>query len=250
MKTYKPVQDFASGVRIVFSSVEDGDVTGGIGNASLPPDNPYPKLFLEKYGFNAEKSARVWITYNPEDTFTTIHRVNDEQVGRKIKADALYTTILGQTITLTVADCVATVVYDPVARMLGVLHLGRHSSVAGLIEEFAVRVADELGSDPRDWHVWMSPSLKPDHDVMDYFDPPHSEQWQGFMRVRADGKIHLDIPGHNRERFERLGVPQAHISISPLNTYTDERYFSHRAATELNRPERQGRQMVAAMMIE
>lgn len=248
MKTYKPVHDFAEGVRIAFSDVEDGDVTGGEGVTALPPDNPYPKRFLEKYGFNAEKSARVWITYKPEDTFTSIHRVTTEQAGKKVKADALYTTLVNQTITLTVADCVATVIYDPEVPMLGVLHLGRHSSVAGLIEEFAIEVADTVGSDPRDWHVWMSPSLRPDNDMMDYFDPPRVEQWQGFMRLRDDGKIHIDIAGHNRDRFERLGVRQANIYVSPINTYADERYYSHRAATELGRPERQGRMMVAATL--
>lgn len=249
MKTDKPVYDFAEGVRIAFSSVDDGSIAAGGGRPSLPEHEANAEKFLRTYGFEPKGRAKVFVTYLSDNTYTHIERVDESAVGA-IKSDALFTTVRGKAITLPVADCIATVVYDPVASMLGVLHLGRHASVAGLIEEFAVRVADELGSDPRDWHVWMSPSLKPDHDVMDYFEPPHPEQWQGFMRVRADGKIHIDIPGHNRERFERLGVSQAHISISPLNTYTDERYFSHRAATELNRPDRQGRQMVAAMMIE
>ncbi len=249
LKMYKPIDTMPPSVRLAFSSVEDGSIAAGGGRPSLPEHEANAEKFLRAHGFESSGRAKVFVTYLSNNTYTHIERVDESAVGA-IKSDALFTTVHGKTIMLPVADCIATVVYDPVVSMLAVLHLGRHASVAGLIEEFAVRVADELGSDPRDWHVWMSPSLKPDHDVMDYFDPPRPEEWQGFMTTRDDGKIHIDIPGHNRERFERLGVPQTHISISPLNTYTDERYFSHRAATELNRPERQGRQMVAAMMIE
>ena len=247
MHTYKPVRDFADGVRIAFSGVEDGSMAAGGGKPSLPGHEKNAELFLKTCGFEAKSRAKVFVTYLPENTYTHIDRVDESTTGA-IKSDALFTTMKNQVITLPVADCIATVVYDPVVPLLGVLHLGRHASVAGLIEEFAIRVADECGSDPCDWHIWMSPSLKSDHDVMDYFDPPYIEQWQGFMRVRDDGKIHIDIPGHIRERFERLGVPQANIYVSPHNTYTDERYFSHRAATELGHAERQGRMMVAAAL--
>lgn len=236
------------GVRVAFSSVEDGSIAAGGGKPSLPVHERNTEQFLQHYGFATEHRTKAFVTYRPENTYTHVERVTSDISG-PVQSDALFTTVVGKTITLPVADCIATVVYDPVAGMLGVLHLGRHSSIAGLIEEFAIRVADELGSDSRDWHVWMSPSLKQDHDIMDYFDPPHLDHWTNFMRVRDDGKIHIDIPGHNRERFERLGIPQSAIDVSPANTYTDERYYSHRAATELDRPDRQGRMMLAATLI-
>ena len=248
MKTYKPVDTIPPGVKIAFSSVEDGSVAAGGGKPSRPEHEKNTVEFFQKYGFDPEGRAKVFVTYLPENTYTYIERV-DESMSGAIKSDALFTTEPGKVITLPVADCIATVVYDPVAHMLGVLHLGRHASVAGLIEEFAIRVADEVGSDPRDWHVWMSPSLKPDHDRMAYFTPPQPEQWEAWQRPGADGMIHIDIPGHNRERFERLGVLPSKIYISPINTYSDERYFSHRAATELDRPDRQGRMMVAATLL-
>lgn len=237
------------GVHMAFSSAIDGSIAAGGGGSSLPEHEKNAEVFLQRYGFESRGRAKVFVTYLPDNTYTHVERATVETEG-SVKSDALFTTVRGKVIMLPVADCIATVVYDPVARMMGVLHLGRHSSVASLIEEFAIEVADTVGSDPCDWHVWMSPSLKPDHDVMDYFDPPRPEEWQGFMTTRDDGKIHIDIPGHNRERFERLGVISANIYVSPINTYTDERYYSHRAATELNQPDRQGRQMVAAMMIE
>lgn len=247
MTTYKPVKSFPSGIRVAFSSVEDGTIAAGAGAPAAPMHEQATQEFLHAYGFRPTSSARVFVTYLPENTYTHIERVDSHASGA-IKSDALFTTVREKVITLPVADCVATVVFDPVEGMLGVLHLGRHSSVAGLIEEFAIRVSDELGSDPLNWHVWMSPSIQAASNGLDYFEPPHPDNWQGFMRVRSDGKIHIDIPGHNRSRFERLGVKQAHIYTSPVDTYTDDRYFSHRAATEGGQPGRQGRMMVAAAL--
>jgi copper oxidase (laccase) domain-containing protein len=235
-------------IRIKFSSIEDGSIAAGGGSPSLPEHDVRSVAFLEKHGFEPRGRARVFVTYLPENTYTHIERADQDTAGA-IKCDALFTTVVGKTITLPVADCVATVVHDPVTRMLGVLHLGRHSSVAGLIEEFAIRVADELGSDPRDWHVWMSPSLQIANNALDYFEPPHSSKWQGFMKSGLDGKIHIDAPGHNRNCFERLGVAQGNISVSSIDTYTSKRYFSHRAAVEGGQPERQGRMMVAAALM-
>ncbi len=247
MKTYKPVTTLPRGVRVAFSSVEDGTIAAGAGAPALPVHIQQTEDFLVKYGFTPTDRARVFVTYLPENTYVHIERVDSQSSGA-IKSDALFTTIPKKVITLPVADCVATIVYDPIAMMLGVLHLGRHSSVAGLIEEFAIRVADEVGSDPRNWHIWMSPSIQAENNALEYFEPPHPDKWQGYAKPEADGKIHINIPGYNRNCFERLGVPQANIYVSPIDTYTDTRYFSHRAATEGVRPERQGRMMVAAML--
>lgn len=247
MTQYKPIRTFPDGIRAAFSNVEDGSMAKGGGRPPEPVHEKNMKVFLETHGFDASDYAKVFVTYLPENTYTHVERAGKDTRG-PIKSDALFTTEPGKTIILPVADCVATIVYDPVVRMLGVLHLGRHASVAGLIETFAERTIAETGTDPRNWQVWMSPSLKPAHDVMEYFTPPHPEQWKPWQRVREDGLIHIDIPGHNRDRFERLGVLSEHIYVSPIDTYEDERYYSFRAATELHRDDRHGRMMVAAKL--
>lgn len=247
MKQYLPITTLPDGVRAIFTSAHDGSIAAGAGNPDLPKHTNTREQLIEEY-FHTKKHSKLFVTYSPEQTYTHIERLTD--TTPLVKCDALYTTTVGAVIILPVADCIATVVYDPVARMLGVLHLGRHASVAGLIEEFAIEVSDVLGSDPRDWHVWMSPSLKPENDRMQFFDPPYPEQWQGFTHTASDGMIHIDTTGHNVARFERLGVPQANIYASPINTYADSHYFSQRAANELHDESRMGRMMVAASMTD
>lgn len=247
MKRYKPVKDFCAGVSIAFSSAEDGCMPFGGGAESTNEQKEAVYRFLRKYGFDTAHVVKVGVLYEPTSTFTHIERA-DSTSAWDTKADAIFTTDKQATIILPVADCVATVVYDPVVEMVGVLHLGRHSSVAGLIEEFAIRVADELGSDPHDWHVWMSPSLQAESNVLDYFEPPYPEKWEGYMRPGKDGMIHIDMPGHNRNCLERIGVPQENIYTNAVDTYTDKHFFSHRAATEDGDTTRQGRMIVAAAM--
>lgn len=243
---YKPVHNFAKGVSIYFTDASDGSVAAGAGNPATPENIVNSKQFFTRHGLVYKNRTSFFGTYTPENTYTDIVRADDSLKNKRFTTDAVFTTDPHHPLTLTVADCVATVVYDPVAGMLGVLHLGRHGSVAGLIEEFTVRVADELGSDPHDWHVWMSPSLQKESNIMDYFEPPQPEEWEQWQYRDTEGILHIDIPGHNRARFERAGVKPENIYVSPIDTYTDRRYFSHRAATEGGQPSRQGRMMVVA----
>lgn len=231
-------------VKLIFSTASDGSMAGGGGQPADGLHTQSVDEFLRGNDFPTER-ARVYVRYGDEQSYVKIERVDAGNAGREILADALYTTEPGRVITLPVADCIAAVVYDPVTKMLGVLHLGRHSSVAGLIEHFVLEVADRLGSDPRDWLVWMSPSLKMSSDKLEYFTPAGTDEWKDYVEATESG-LHIDIAGHNKDRFIRAGVDLSNIIISPVDTYQDRSYFSHRAATEQADDSRQGRMIVAA----
>lgn len=240
-------QTFHRDIDLIFSTVENGSMAAGAGSPSKPEHVQNVDRFLNDHNFPTDHS-RIYVTYGDSHTYTEVVRVTNQNHPQTIESDAIYTTETGLVMTLPVADCVATVVYDPEVNMLGVLHLGRHASVAGLIESFTIEVADNVGSDPRDWYVWMSPSLRQPHDRMDYFLPADTDEWRDFVDVRDDG-TYIDVLGHNVSRFERAGVASKNIVVSPVDTYVDERFFSNRASTELRRPERQGRMMVAARIL-
>lgn len=248
MKKYLPVSDSPQGVKVIFTGTHEGSIATGAGKPDTVEHQARRAALIQQY-FARDEHHKLLIGYSSEHTYTHVERLESDDPDT-IAADALYTTVPGKVIALPVADCIATVVYDRRTHMLGVLHLGRHASLAGLIETFAIEVADHVGSDPRDWWVWMSPSLKQPNDRMDYFEPPHIPDWEPYMKYADDGKIHIDVTGHNVSRFERLGVQQANIVVSPENTYTDVHYFSQRAADETKDPLRFGRMMVAAQLLD
>lgn len=228
---------FHPSVDLLFSTIDDGTMANHDGAAE------HVDKFLKKHDLPESRST-IYVTYSDQNTYTEAAYVDGDMTG-KVTCDALYSDTPGHTLVLPVADCIGTVVYDPETSMLGILHLGRHSSVAGLIESFAIDVADALGSDPRDWHVWMSPSLRQTHDVLDYFDPAGTEEWAPYVS-RVGNKYAIDTLGHNTSRFLRIGVKHDSIHIDPRNTYTDEKLYSHRAATELGDDAKQGRMIVVA----
>lgn len=244
---YQPVSTLPGEVRVCFSTVADGSLAAGGGNHPTPEHHHNARVFLEQHHFSIP-SVRLFVTYGDSHTYTEVRRVGTDERGQEVAADALYTTDPEVTLTLPVADCVATVVYDPVAGLLGVLHLGRHASVSGLIEAFAASVSAQAGSRPENWHVWMSPSLQAASNRLEYFNPLHLQEWEAFTRHDDDGMLRVDIPAHNKERFMLLGVPEGSMYVSSVDTYTDAHYFSYRAAVERNDPSRQGRMAVAAMM--
>lgn len=236
---------FADSVAIFLSSRADGSMATGQGKPQTPQQLANVENFLSRSGLSSRRSA-MQVTYAPGRSYTDIERIDASNAGVPVYADAIYTTDSNQVLVLPVADCVATVIYDPVTNLLGLLHLGRHSSVAGLIEAFVIDVADALGSDPRNWRVWMSPSLSVQNDKLAFFDPVNSQQWQGFVHQKNDG-FYIDTAGHNRARFERAGVATGNITMPSSDTYADEKYFSHRAFLD-GQLDKNGRMIVAAQL--
>lgn len=244
---YQPVDTFPPGVNVCFSTKDDGSVAVGGGSEPTDENIQNAMYFLQKHHFTMP-STKLFVTYGADRTYTDVDRISKPSAGELIVTDALYTTETGLTMTLTVGDCIATVIYDPETHLLGVLHLGRHASVEGLIEAFAFEVMATTNSHPRNWYVWMSPSIQLAENRLEYFDPLWPEQWLEHTALDDQNMIHIDIPAHNRDRFIELGVLPERIEISPTDTYTDKRYFSHRAASETGDALRQGRMMVVAVM--
>ncbi len=236
-------------LRVAFSSASDGKLSRGSSGDDTGQHAERLKAFLASHHFADDTLTKLAVRFGDDKNYRTVVRVTNDNKGHTINADGFYTTQPGITLFLPVADCVATVVYDPTRHMLGILHLGRHSSAAHLIESFCDEVASSLHSDPSDWRVWMSPSLQQQNNALEYFHPESPDEWEQFVSRSPDGSLLLDIPAHNRQRFELLGVQPANIEVSQVNTYTDEQYFSHRAANDLQKPQRQGRMIVAAALL-
>lgn len=235
-------------LKVAFSSANDGSLAKGAGATDDTQHKQNLQNFLRTSGFS-EPAVKLKVRYGDDKDYRTIRRVTSSDAGQAIDTDSFYTTDENLPLFLPVADCVATVVYDPNVHMLGILHLGRHSSVAHSIEAFCEFVAKDLGSKPTHWRVWFSPSLQQANNSLDYFEPESTDEWRDFTTHGNDGKLYIDIPAHNKRRFELLGVKPENIQVSQVNTYLDENYFSHRAANELSQPNRQGRMVVAAMLL-
>ena len=214
---------------IAVSSKDDGTMLNRIRGRHVAEVLENRRRFCDQIGVKYDDVVYHVISYNQAQTFDNIAEVTEADTVKHnnegIFADALYTEMAGVGLFLPVADCIATVIYDPKRRALMLAHLGRHSTVAQLMTR-AIRYFVERGSRAKDLQIWMSPSITQKNYRMDYFNHTNDTNWQNFCRQTADG-IYLDMQGFNRSLAVQAGVPADNIVISPIDTADDPNYFSY-----------------------
>ena len=235
---------FPSDVLVAVSSKDDGTMLDRIRGRHVADVLENRRRFCDQIGINYDDVVYHVISYDQAQTFNATIEVTEfdttQHNNEGIFADALYTEMAGVGLFLPVADCIATVIYDPKRRALMLAHLGRHSTVAQLMSQ-AVQYFVEHGSQAKDLQIWMSPSITQKKYCMDYFDYTSDTNWHNFCRQTADG-IYLDMQGFNRSLAIQAGVPGDNILISPIDTADNPNYFSHSSGDTA------GRIAVVAMM--
>lgn len=234
---------FDDSVLVGFSSKNNGTVLDraiGVHDGSVVSNRT---RICDALGINYGDVVFQRIIYSPDATYDLLAEVDARSTTKhtsEVVADTLFTEVPGVGLLLPVADCIATVVYDPVGKRIALLHLGRHSTLTGLVAK-TVRHFEARGSKVSDLVVWMSPSAQRETYKLEYFDHKDDLGWRQFCDVRIDG-IYIDMQGYNCQQFIDNGVATEHISISPVNTMTDDDYFSH-AAGDIH-----GRMAIVAMI--
>ncbi len=220
---------FPSDLLVAVSSKDDGTMLNRIRGRHVAEVLESRRRFCDQIGINYDDVVYHVIVYDQAQTFDTIAEVTETDTvkynNEGIFADALYTEAAGVGLFLPVADCIATVIYDPKRRALMLVHLGRHSTVAQLMSQ-AVQYFVERGSQVRDLQIWMSPSITQKNYRMDYFNYTDDDDWQNFCHKKSDG-FYLDMQGFNRSLAVQAGVPADNIFISPIDTADNPNYFSH-----------------------
>ena len=235
---------FPSNLLIAVSSKDDGTMLNRIRGRHVAEVLENRRRFCDHIGVTYDDVVYHVISYDQGQTFDTIADVTETDTTRHnsegIFTDALYTEAVDVGLFLPVADCIATVIYDPKRRALMLAHLGRHSTVAQLMSR-AVRYFVERGSQAKELQIWMSPSITQKNYRMDYFNHADDINWRNFYHQTADG-IYLDMQGFNRSLAIQVGVPADNIVMSSIDTADDPNYFSHSSGDTA------GRIVVVAMM--
>lgn len=219
---------FPDDVLVAVSSKNDGtmlDRAVGVHCGSIVSNRT---KFCDRIGVSYGGVVYQRIVYGDDRNYDLICEVDDGSTTKytsEVVADALFTKAKNVALMLPVADCVATVIYDPINRSLALVHLGRHSTVVNLLERVIDKFIHE-GSDPKNLIVWMSPNAQSPDYVMEYFDQADEPAWQDFCQRSGQG-IHLDLQGYNANVCRQAGLFDQNIHTSSINTVTNENYFSH-----------------------
>lgn len=177
-----------------------------------------------------------------QDTWDEIVDVTDAQgdglaaVEDRIPADALVTNVPDVGLLLSVADCNAVAIHDPVRNVLAVVHLGWQSTVVDLATKVIQHLQRKYQSSANDLRIYVSPSIRAESYVFDHVRQQKDPVWKDFLQV-ADKGIGVDLPGFNRQRFIDVGVLPEHIEVCSANTATSDNYFSHYRSVRTGEPE-------------
>ena len=158
--------------------------------------------------------------------------VVDEQRDIDLEGyDALMTNVEDVCIGVSTADCIPVLLYDPRQRAVCAVHAGWRGTVMRIVEQSIARMTEVYGTNPADLIAQIGPgihleSFEVGDEVYQAFEDA------GFPMEKISKKYekwHLDLPECNRLQLIAAGVPDAHISVSPVCTYMQaDTYFSAR----------------------
>lgn len=146
--------------------------------------------------------------------------------------DAVFTRQRGLPLAIGHADCLAVVLADPEAGLLGLAHAGWRGALAGLPGKLARRLLAE-GARPGRLQALLSPCLGPGHLALG------QEQWKLFRedpgvhayasRPDSQGRFYLDLWACARKQLESVGMQAQAVQVQALDTWDHpELFFSHR----------------------
>lgn len=232
---------------LVLSSVQDGQMQCGWQESGEVVKNNI-KQVLERVNFNSQKTIRVQIEYSTNETYDRVDLVTENHAEEAIYSDCLMTNCNNVALYLPVADCIATVFYDPLQKVVALAHLGRHSTIARLAEKTIQAMKDNFSSDPKDIIVWMSPSIKSSHYLLGHAEfAEQDDDWKKFC-LKTNSGYALDMQGFNQSRLLQSGVRPENIHISPINTADSDDYWSHYMSVTVKGETVPPRFMVAAWL--
>lgn len=147
------------------------------------------------------------------------------------EGDGLVTGVPGLCLTILTADCAPVLLADPEAGIIAGCHAGWRGAVAGIIAS-TVAAMERLGSARHRIKAVVGPTIaqasyQVGEDLKD--DVLKASPWASscFIADASAGKFRFDLPGYALAQLQRLEIESSAMAI---DTYSDDRFFSHRQA--------------------
>jgi polyphenol oxidase len=136
--------------------------------------------------------------------------------------DVLVTAERGVPLAIFTADCLAIVVYDPLARVLGLAHVGWRGLVRGAAQA-ALHTVGELGGRAARLRVAIAPSIGPccyevDEPVTAELAHAFGNRWTAWVEPSRAGHVMLDLWAASETLLCEAGVPPSAIDNPRLCT--------------------------------
>lgn len=182
----------------------------------------------------------------PKERLTCTKQVHNDEVGivtekeigmglgqpNSWKVDAVVTNLPLVPLCGFYADCVVTLLYDPVSRSIGACHSGWRGTAKGILPKTVSTMAEQYGAKPENIRAVIGPSIRQccfetDADVPDAMHAEMGSRVAPYIQKRGD-KFFPDLQGINEMLLREAGVQN--IVDSGICTKCDcDTFWSHRA---------------------
>ncbi|MCC6146494.1 MAG: peptidoglycan editing factor PgeF [Anaerolineaceae bacterium] len=147
------------------------------------------------------------------------------------KADAILTDRLEITLLMRFADCVPIFLYDPVRKVIGIVHAGWQGTVQKIGQEAVEIMQNKYKSSPNDIHAGIGPSIGPDHyeigeDVVEKVQTSFGIDTNQIV-LESDRKIFMDLWKANQLVLKQAGVKNIEVSHVCTACHPQD-WYSHR----------------------
>ncbi len=164
--------------------------------------------------------------------FKQVHGKNIALVNVR---DALYTAdggatiIKGLPIAIKHADCQAAIFYDPVLKVIALVHAGWRGLVQNIYKETVNKLIESFQVNAKNLIVCIGPSLEPEHsEFINFKDEFPQIFWQ--FQVKPNYFNLWDIA---RFQLEELGINKQNIEIAEIGTYSNPAdFYSYRRSKD------------------
>ncbi len=187
------------------------------------------RLAFEFLNRKVETLFDVWQVHSTTTICTNRHRESTEVHQ---KADAIFTNNPNVTLFMRFADCVPIMIYDPIQKVVGIIHAGWKGTVLNIVEEAIHQIGVTYGCKPINLIAAIGPSIGPDHyrvgeEVIEQVQQRFGSQYSELI-CEGDGHNYFDLWKANETLLNLCGVKL--IERADLCTACDlEHWYSHRA---------------------
>lgn len=147
------------------------------------------------------------------------------------ETDAIITNLPGVPLCGYYADCVVTLLHDPVSRSIGVCHSGWRGTANGILAKTVYAMQQQYGAKPENIQAVIGPSIRQccfetDLDVPEAMHHTMGDAVNRFIEQRGN-KYFIDLQGINCMRLEQAGVKTI-IDSGLCTKCMHKEFWSHR----------------------
>lgn len=142
--------------------------------------------------------------------------------------DALITRQKEVFLTVTIADCVPVLLYDPVQQAVAAIHAGWRGTVAQVVVKTLREMERQYQTKPANCLAFIGTCIDGDHYEVGLEVAEHFSALQKKWRPDRQ-KFYVDLKKANLDQLQSQGVQPKNIETSPYCTVADnDTFFSHR----------------------